>query len=848
MNFAGWTLALRLARREMRGGLKDFRVFVAAIALGVAAIAAVGSVEEAIEGALKRDARLLLGGDVELELVQRPPSDVERAWLREQAVSLSEVVEMRAMATAVAGGDARAMVELKAVDAAYPLLGAIETQGGETAAGPLPRLLEKRQGVWGAAAEPGLLAKLGLGEGDLVRVGEVRFQIRAIIAREPDRVANVVSFGPRLLISAAALPETGLLQPGSLLRWKTRMLLPGDVSPQAFSAAASSAFPQAGWQIRSTADAAPGVRRFIDRLALFLGFAGAATLLIGGLGVAGAVTHYLDRKAATIATLKCLGAPGGLIVRIYLVQVLAITGLGVFLGLMAGTLLPLAVLPALSALLPIPVAAGLALAPLLQAAALGLLTALTFALWPLGRARAVPAGGLFRQAVGLPGARPPLASIVACAACALTLVAVCVLAAEDRSFAAWFVAGAVITLLLLRGAGHGVSAICRRLPRARWASARLALQGLIRPGAPTTSVMMSLGAGLTVLVAVVLIDGSLRAQLDERLPEQVPAFFFIDIQDDQAEAFDALVDSDPAVTEFRRVPALRGRIVAIKDVPVEHAVVAPQSAWAVRGDRALTSAVAPPEDARIVRGAWWPQDYAGPPLVSLDAGLARGFGVDIGDRLTLNVLGRELSVEIGSLREIEWRAVPLDFALILSPGALAGAPYTHIAAVYAAAGAEDGLERAVAGRFDNITAIRTREALQAVEGLFERIGWGARSAAAVTLVAGTLVLAGAVAADHRRRRRETVIFKVLGASRRRIAHIYALEYGLLGAVTAAVAALLGTVVAWAVVTKLMGLDWVPDPGTAALTAATAVALTVAVGFAGTSWLLRQKAAPLLRNE
>jgi putative ABC transport system permease protein len=848
MNLTVSALALRLARRELRGGLRGFRVLVAAIALGVTAIAAVGSVGGSVKRALEQDGRLLLGGDIEVQLVQRPPSDTEAAWLRDMAAASSQVVEMRAMASPREGQDARAMVELKAVDGSYPLAGAVELQPDAAAPEALPGVLEERAGAWGAAADPALLTKLGLNQGDRIRVGAAVFEIRGIVAREPDRVASVVSFGPRLLIADAALPETGLIQPGSLVRWKTRLLLPPDISPAAFKEAANTAFPEAGWQIRSTTDAAPGVERFVDRLTLFLSFAGAATLLIGGLGVAGAVGTYLEKKIPTIATLKCLGAVGGLVSLVYLVQVLAIAAVGTGIGLLLGALAPLVALPALSALLPVAVEPDFAAGPLLQAAALGLLTALTFALLPLGRAGAVPAASLFRQAVVLAPARIGAGYLAAAGACALALAALCIFATEDRGFAGWFVAGAVLTLLVLRAAAWAVSAVCRILPAPRSTALRLAIRGLVRPGAPTVSVMMSLGAGLTVLVAVALIDSAIRGQIDRRLPERVPAFFFIDIQDDQAADFDRLVEADPGVAEFRRVPALRGRIVAIKDTPVETAVVAPESAWAVRGDRALTYAPTPPEDARITEGDWWPPDYDGPPLVSLDAGLARGFGVDVGDRLTLNVLGRELAVEIASLREIEWRAVPFDFALILSPGTLAGAPHTHIAAVYAPAEAEDHLERAVTERFDNVTAIRTREALRTVEGLLKRIGWGARAAAVVTLAAGLLVLAGAIAADHRRRRQESVIFKVLGAGRARIAYVYGVEYGLLGAVTAVVAALLGTVVAWAVVTKVMSLDWVAQPGLAAATAAIAIALTLAAGLAGTLRLLREKAAPLLRNE
>ncbi|MFO1120392.1 MAG: ABC transporter permease [Rhodospirillales bacterium] len=501
MSTARWPLALRLARRELRGGLHGFRIFVAVIALGVAAIAAVGSVGGAVERALQRDARIMLGGDVELQLVQRPPSPDEAAWLRRRAMALSEAVEMRAMASPADGRDGRAMVELKAVDAAYPLLGMIEVEGTAGAA-PVHALLKEQGGAWGALAEAGLLAKLGLRPGERLRVGEALFEIRGVLTREPDRVASIVSFGPRLMVAAEALPATGLVQPGSLVRWKTRLLLADGSTPRAFAAAAAEAFPQAGWQIRSTDDAAPGVERFVDRLTLFLSFAGAATLLIGGIGVAGAVGDYLERKASTIAILKCVGAPGALIVQVYLAQVIAIAALGTAIGVVLGALLPLAAVPALAALLPVPVEAGVAPLPLVQAAALGLLTALTFALWPLGRAREVLAGSLFRQAV-LPSGRPRLPLMLAAGACALALVALCIVSASDRGFA-WFVAGAVLSLLLLRASALAVTALCRRLPPPR-AAARLALGGLVRPGAPTTAVMVSLGAGLTVLVAVALI-------------------------------------------------------------------------------------------------------------------------------------------------------------------------------------------------------------------------------------------------------------------------------------------------------------------------------------------------------
>ena len=842
-------LAWRLARRELRGGLAGFRIFLACLTLGVAAIAAVATISQAITGALDADARVLLGGDVDVRLAQRPFTATEDAYLVDHSARLAQTIEMRAMARPETGDQLPAMVELKAVDAAYPLLGTV----GLAPAGPLQPLLARRDGawgdgVWGAVADAALLDRLGLAPGQRLRVGEATLELRASIVREPDRVASVATFGPRLMIATDALAATGLLQPGSIFRSTARIVLPAGSDAAAWAAAARAAFPTSGWQIRTTRDAAPGIERFVERLAMFLGFAGLTALLIGGLGVANAVRSYLDGKAAAIATLKCLGASGRLVMTTSLLQILVLAGLGTALGVLLGALLPLTVIEAIRPLLPVPIAVGVYPGSLATAAALGLLTALTFSLWPLGRAREVPAANLFRHGVATIAGRPRRLTLLATIASAAALAGLVILTAHDRVFGAVFVAGALAVLLILRGGASLVTLAARRLPRAGHALVRLAVDALRRPGAPTATVVTSLGAGLTVLVAVALIDSNLRTQIGERLPQTVPAFFFIDIQDDQVAAFDAAVAGVAGAGEMRRVPMLRGRIVRINGTPVEVATVATDSRWAVDGDRALTFAAQPPDNADIVAGAWWPADYAGPPLISLDAGLATGFGIGVGDTLTLNILGRDIEARIASLRRIEWRAVPFDFAIIFAPGALEGAPHTHVAAVEAPVDVEPALQRAVAAQLTNVTAIRTRDAIEAVAQLMRRIGNGVRAAAAVTLLAGALVLAGAIAADRHRRTYEAVLFKVLGATRAQIAVQYLVEYGLLGLVTAGLAAALGTAVAWAVTVWLMRLEWSLAADAIATTVGAGVLVTLGLGFAGTWRRLGEASATVLRND
>lgn len=340
----------------------------------------------------------------------------------------------------------------------------------------------------------------------------------------------------------------------------------------------------------------------------------------------------------------------------------------------------------------------------------------------------------------------------------------------------------------------------------------------------------------------------MNLQITERLPEKAPAFFFIDILPEQAEKFDALARGIQGVEEVQRVPAMRGRIVKINGQDAAKATVAPEVAWAVRGDRGLTYADLPPPDAEIVAGEWWPANYAGPPLISFDAAIARGMGIGIGDRLTVNVLGREIEARIANLRRIDWSTLGINFVIVFAPGALEGAPHTFIATAKADEAAELPLQMAVTDAYPNITAIRIREALEAVNQILRSIGVAVRSTAAVTLAAGILVLAGAIAANHRRRVYDAVVLKVLGATRGRVLATYFLEYTLLGLITALLAAAVGTAAAYAVVVQIMGMPWYWLPNGMVLTTLICLIVTIGAGMLGTWLALSQKPAPLLRNE
>ncbi len=835
-------LSLRLAARELRGGLKGFRVFLACLALGVGAIAAVGSLSETVTRGLAAQGRALLGGDVELRLSMRPASGEERAYLA-TAGRISEMVTMHAMAGAAQGGRP-AFVHVKAVDGAYPLFGAVRLEP----AMPLAAALATREGVPGMVAEPVLLGRLKLAVGERLRLGDRVFEVRAALLAEPDRIASGINFGPRLMIAKATLGGTGLIQPGSLVRYYYRIALPPGTDAAAWTERLRADLPRAGWRIRDAGNPQPTLKRFIDQLAVFLTLVGLATLLIGGLGVAGAVKAYLEARTESIATLKCLGATGGLIFRIYFAEVLALAGLGTLLGLALGALAPVGAAAFIGQRLPGAVAIGLYPKPLLLAAAFGLLTAFAFALWPLARAREVPAAGLFRDLVA-PAARwPRLPFVLLIAAASAALAGLAVASVENRAVALWFVAGTLIALLLLRAAAAGLKWLARAAPRPRRPALRLALGNLHRPSAPTGDTMLALGMGLTLVVAVGVVEGNIAREVEALIAEEAPAFYFIDIQTDQVAAFEETVMSVPGVGRLRRVPHLRGRISRVNGVPVEEVRVDPSAAWATASDRGLTYAAEPPPGARVVAGAWWPADYRGPPLVSFDAHVAHGLGLAVDDTVTINILGHDIDARIANLRQIDWATLGINFVIVFAPGALEAAPQTHIATVHAPSAAGEALFAAVTARFPSVTAISVRDVLDSVARLLGQIGAAARAVAGLTLVASALVVGGAVAASRRQRIYDAVVLKVLGATRGDVAAAYFVEFAVLGLATGVAAAALGTLGGYLIVTQVMNAEWRFLPATVLADIAICLALALVIGFAGTWRALGRKAAPVLRHD
>jgi putative ABC transport system permease protein len=844
-------LALRLALRELRGGVRGFGVFIACIALGVFAIAGVGSSAQALVDGLAREGRAILGGDLAFYLIQREATPAERAFL-DRYGRVSAVATLRAMARTPEGR--ATLVEVKAVDAPYPLYGAV----GTDQARPLADLLARRGDVFGAVVEPALLTRLDLKPGARITIGDITFELRAAVTAEPDKLAGGLAFGPRVLIGEEALRATGLLQPGSLVRWRYRVRLPdgaGEGDVRRMTDAAASQMSDAGWDIRTRTNATPQLERNVERFTQYLTLVGLAALLVGGVGVANSAKHYLDRKRDVIATLKALGATGTRVFIVYFIEVMTLAMVGVAIGLALGAALPFVIAGAFGSILPLPFTPALHPGELLAAVAYGLLTAATFALWPLGRAHDVPVSALFRDEIAQGSERrrrfPRARYAVAAALAALALTALAIAAAYDRKIAAIFVVAAAVVFVALRLVALALMAIARRVPRPRSTVWRLAIANIHRPGALTPTVVLSLGLGLALLVTVLEIDANLRQQFMAALPEKAPSFYFLDIQAADADRFDAFLHAQAPRATLERVPMLRGRIVAAGGRKVDDIKPRQDAQWVLQSDRGITYTGEIPQGSRVVEGEWWGKDYSGPPLLSFEKKLADGLGLKLGDDVTVNVLGRNITARISNLRAVDWQSLGINFVLVFSPGAFAGAPVTDIATVtYPGGGSaaeEASLVKAVGDAFPAVTAVRVKDALDAIGNLVVNLVLAVRIASAVTLIAAVLVLGGALAAGHRHRVYDAVILKTLGATRRQLITAYALEYLLLGLATVLFGVAAGSLAGWRVVADIMTLRFAWQGGPAVAAALVALAVTMLFGLVGTFAALGRKPAAVLRN-
>jgi putative ABC transport system permease protein len=836
-------LSLRFAGRELRSGVRGFRIFLACLALGVAAIAAASSTAEAFRRGLASEAREILGGDVALTIQQREFTPEEQAVFKRLGRA-SYAVASRGMAEAASGE--RRLVELRGVGGDYPLAGRVGLIGQPSVAAAIA----DRGNAHGAAVEQGLVDRLHLKLGDRFMVGNVPMVATAILTEEPDRLSRGFALGPRVLTSLKAVEQGGFIAPGLPFGETARLAIPVTMEPRAAIEEIKRRLPNHRFRTRDRNDAAPGIHRLIDQLEYFLGFIGLASLVAGGLGVYGAVNAYLEQRKPAIATLKALGGEGGLVRNVYLIQIAVLAALGVGIGLAVGAAAPLAIGAWAKDKLPIPALFAVYPAPLVKAAAFGLLSAAAFSLAPLARARATPPASLFRA--DLSGGVRLGVEVFAAAFAAVGLAGLALATAPTPLAAGIMIAGVAVSFALLWALGWGAAYLAGRFRSGTRGPLRIGLANLAGPHSAARTASPAIGLGVALLACVVLIQSSLLNEVSEIAPQTAPALVFTDIPGERAREFDATVARafgerlTPKV--FLRAPFVTGRITAVRGRSVDVSKLRPQDRWAYDADISMSAIGPEPPQAGLLKGHWWRADYDGPPLLALDVDVARGAGVKVGDVVSLLILGRQVDARVAVLRKVDFGGFGASFPLVLTPATFEGAPLRQVAIAKASVAQEATVTKALGRDFPTVNVISVREQLEQATDLFDKLALAVRGAAAVAALAGLLVLTGAIAARARARTREAATLKVLGASRSQILSAYVLEYGAVGLIAGAAGVALGYAAAWPVVVKVFQAKWSIDwEGIATLLAGAAIAAGLG-GLLAAFQALSKRPAPALRSE
>ena len=841
----GW---VRIALLDLRGDIRRFIILLACLALGVGAIAAVSSVGAALQAAVDRDARVILGGDIE---ARNRGTDLtaEQRTAVEALGATARVIDINARAGAA---DKSLLLSLRAVSDSYPLVGTV-TLGGEAAATPLAELTTNHDGLPGAVVDPQVLTRLGVAIGDTIRIGNADFAIRATLLALPDQAAQGFQLGAPAIISDAALAAAGLDQPGVLSRYSYKVLL-ADGTPEIAIDALKAKSPEADWDLRQPPDAAANLKRFFDLFARFLTLVGLSSLLVGGVGVSNAVSAYLAERQTSIATLRSLGATSARIMVHFLAQILLLSLAGVVVGLVLGAGTTLLVLPVLSGMLAIDLPPSIDPASLLSAAGFGLLIGFAFALLPLRGAQKLRPASLFRATGSSETALGwrELLQWRTFGPVVLAIAAIAGLAVFTTSaplLVLWYGLGALAAFALLRLAAFLLQAALRLLPPLPNTTWRHAVKAIYRPGAAAPVVVLSLGLGLALLLMITLLDQNLRSQIDGAVAGEAPAFVLLDMPKDQVPLVEAFAAADPDIDKLVTIPMLRGTIESIKATPVAELAPLPDDlADMFEGDTVLSWAGAVPDHSTVVDGAWWTEDYAGPPLVSLSDELREPLQLAVGDTMSINIAGRPLEVTIASFRDIDWRAGGLNFRLLFSPGVIENAPQTVMGSIDVADGTAAAVESRLSQNFPTLSFLPVGDALERIEGILSSLANAVTLVGSLAVVSGILVLAGAMTVGRRQREADAVVMKVLGATRRDVVVAFIVEYGLLGVLAAALGSALGVTAAWATLTFVMDIPFAPHLTTVGMTVIGAVLITISTGVLTTWSAMSARPAKQLRDQ
>ncbi|NRA86950.1 MAG: FtsX-like permease family protein [Rhizobiales bacterium] len=862
--FSTNSLAYKWAKRETLsnfknggfwGGVRGFGIFLTAIFLGVFAIALVGSFSASLNSGLNGSGQVLLGGDVDLRITNQFADDKLLDHLKSRG-QISQVTHFRGMARSIVDQDNAILVDAKSIDNQYPLVSSldIENNGNVEKLSPSQAAagLAKKDNKFGLYVDQALLFRLNISANDDLKFGEQIFEIRGVIKSEPDRISAPFTFGPRIILSREAMLQSGLIETGSIFDEYHKLLL-NDKSEKAietFNKELKQNFPLLAVKVQDKTNAAPNLKTMTTRLTIFLTLISLTILVVGGVGIANSVKLYVESKRTSIATFKSLGATDGLIFRLYGLQILAITVLGVVAGIILGAAIPFLTISVLHGLLPLPLDANIFVMPLLDAAIFGFLVSALFSLIPLAAIYNISPRSLYRSHIESSSTHFTYKFIIPILVILALLVWRALALADYSPIATQFVGAIFVIFFILRFLGFVINYIMRKLPRSKRPELRLAISNMARPQSPLTTIIISLGLGLTLLVTISMVEGNIAKQLNEELPDRAPAFFLIDIKKDEVKPLNALLNGMNSVEKIETVPLMRGKITQIRGIEVSKIKIPEGQNWVTRGSRGLTYSETLPDNSTLSAGKWWANDYEGEPLVSITDGIGEAFGLKIGDTITISLFSREITAKIASFRKVNWQGLSINFVMVFSPNTLRDAPHVHMATITLKPTStiedEAEIQKQLVKNFPTVTTIAMRNALEVAYNLTSQLTLVIRLAGGLTLITGFLVLGGAIAAGNRARTYDMVILKALGTSRKRLLSVLIAEFAILGIVASIIALILGGIAASAV------LDLMNIPSTfmwdrAIITLVLGTLSVLLLGLFGTYRILGKKAAQYLQS-
>ena len=784
-NFKLWKLSIK----ELRGSFSEFKIVITSIFLGVFIISAVGSLSENLKFEINDQRSELLGGSFELSTTyQKFPQKIKK-WLEVNGKT-SEVIELRTMLSSNKNSIVkRRLVELKAVDENWPLVGNISIKPEQS----LNQSINNTN-FNGVLIDKNVKNQLNLNLGDMLNLGDSKIIIKGILKKEPDRMFSFATFGSRVLLSIKTLQKTNLIIPGSLVKYKIKFI-PNEKNINL--SYLSKLVEGTNISIRDVNSSTNNFNNFIERTSLFISMVGLITLLISGIGISSGVKGYIIKKIKNIAILKSLGAKNTQVFLIYLFQVMVIFLLSIIPALLAGISIPFLLSPIISSELFDTFQARIFLQPIIISFSFGLIVCLLFTIIPIARTYEIKPIQLIRySAHNIHNQNSKNIKIfiifLICLLCYLTVIMT-----NDIKLSVYIFTSIVISFIILSVFTNLYFYILKKINFKIGSLSELVRKSIISKNSFSKAIVVSFSIGLSLLISLNIIEESLDNKISKTINQEAPNHFLIDIQPNQIETIKKIASASKDVLFLNSQPMLRGRITEINDIKVENLKVNKDVQWVLKRDRAFSWTNERPESTKLISGEWWKKDYNGPLLVSIGDKIAKGMNLKIGDNIRFNILGRNFEATIFNTREIIWENMNINFIFVLSESSLTNAPHTWIASTTSDdKEINNGFIEKVVNEFSNISSISIEESYKAIKSILNLLIIIINSIALITLLSGVIVLAGILDVSKKDKLYEIAIFKILGASPKKISLLWLYEYLIIGLMASLISLLIGCVVSF----------------------------------------------------